>query len=203
MLTFFWSAHPSLLFCRGPGIERSLFDKTHTTTSCCPCSLPWRDPQTYCPLFFSPQEYLSFCLSFVLLFILFSFVNMTPDSLIYESVSAHQVLSVLAARKNDKKAQDFVTKKLNRSRSRAFKLKFNISNNVDYVASMVLFCFGFIHLHIVIGFACLQQAPVFSFVQLFITNTVICWSASISNYRDVVPLTKIFNVKMVLSTSLS
>eukprot|EP00026_Physarum_polycephalum_P002969 Phypoly_transcript_02978.p1 GENE.Phypoly_transcript_02978~~Phypoly_transcript_02978.p1 ORF type:complete len:844 (+),score=144.74 Phypoly_transcript_02978:65-2533(+) len=106
--------------------------------------------------------------------------TLPKNSLIYEKVSAHQVLSVLASRTGDKKAQEFVEKKFIRSKSRTFKMKFNVKNEIDTIAS----------------FSCLQQSPVFSFVQLFITNSLVCWSASLSNYRDVVPLTKILNVKM-------
>lgn len=113
--------------------------------------------------------------------------SLPKNSLIYSGVSAHQVLSVLASRKNDKKAMDFVTKKLTRSRSRTFKLKFNLDNKVEYLAS----------------FSCMQQSPSFSFVQLFITNTVVCWSASISNYRDLVSLTSISNVQMEDELALS
>ena len=60
------------------------------------------------------------------------------DSLIYEKVSAHQVLSVLASRTGDKRAQEFVQKKYTRSKSRTFKLKFNVTNQIDNIASMFL-----------------------------------------------------------------
>lgn len=133
-----------------------------------------------------------------------TFIYGIIDSLIFEKVSAHQVLAVLASRTNDAKAREFVKKKYNRSHNRTLRLRFNLlGNSEETVAST--FQTGditFLITHYV-GFSCLQQTPVFSFVQLFITSTCVCWSASLSNYRQVVPLTSIFNVKMEDDIALS
>lgn len=57
----------------------------------------------------------------------------------YETVSAHHVLSVLASRKTDNKAQEFATKKFTRSHNRTVRLKFNMKNNNEEIIASMFF----------------------------------------------------------------
>lgn len=116
------------------------------------------------------------------------YANLPKKTLVADKVTAQQVLAVLASRKNDQKAKEFVARKFSRTTSRKMRLKFNMDNTKEETIA---------------SFSCLQQTPVFSFVQLFITTTCVCWSASLSNYRVVVPLVHVFNIAMEDDVSLT